>query len=68
MNERGRGEGVWVQRHAIKNCIPSDNEQRNEGNVKVLEEIGRLPERANPADLVTTWDRNRNIILLVLSH
>lgn len=54
MNERGRREGVnwiWVQRHAIKICIPSDNEQSNEGNLKVLEEIGRLPERANPADL-----------------
>lgn len=40
-----------------KTCIPSDNEQRNEGNLKVLKEIGRLPETANPADpqdLVTT--------------
>jgi hypothetical protein len=31
----------------------SDNGSRNEGNLKVLEEVRRLPERADPADL---WD------------
>lgn len=61
MNERGRKGGVswiWVQRrdtHTHTNVFQgvSDNGSRNEGNLKVLEEVRRLPERADPADL---WD------------